>query len=439
MISDLTTRLRSGAARLSSSRFAHNVAAVGTGIAAAQVISLVFMPFLTRLYGPEAFGALAAFTAIINIITPLATLGYANAIVMPETEEGASAVARLSLLCAAFVAPLTMGFIFLFQAQLAVWTGLEATPSVLYLIPAALLVGALLSVANQAAVREGLFKAKAGSYVTSTLVNNIGKLAGGLLAPSGLLLIVFHLLGGALNYAMLLARVPRTGVFQVRSWFGLAGVRQAASEQRDFALYRMPQSIINAASVGLPVILLVRLFDSATAGQYSLTVLVLSAPVMLLGQSVEDVFYPKITRAIVNGSQDAGKLLRKATTVLSLLSVGLFGIVVLAGPILFSIIFGDEWRRAGEYVQWVAISSAGVLASRACVAAYPALKLQAYLLVQTVISLGLRVAALYIGFFYFKSDLAAIALVSLVGLAMTIALCAAAFIRVRSQRIATGS
>src|SRR5690606_35760077 len=117
-VTAMLVQLRQQARRLTSSRFVRNVAAVATGIAAAQAISLAFMPFLTRLYGPEAFGALAAFTAVVNIITPLATLGYANAIVMPDTEEGASAVARLSLLFAAIGAPVVLVFVFLFQLRL---------------------------------------------------------------------------------------------------------------------------------------------------------------------------------------------------------------------------------------------------------------------------------------------------------------------------------
>lgn len=433
MIAEITTRLRGGAARLSGSRFVRNVAAVATGIAAAQVISLLFMPFLTRLYGPEAFGALAAFTAVTNIITPLATLGYANAIVMPETEEGASAVARLSLLCAAIVAPVVLVFVLLFQSRLAVWTGLEATPNFLYLIPLGLLLGALLTVANQSAVREGLFKAKASSYVASTLLANIGKLAGGLLAPSGMLLIVFSLARSALNYSMLLARVPRTGVFQVRRWFGLAGVREAAREQRDFARYRMPQSILNAAALGLPVIMLASLFGSDAAGQYSLTVLVLGAPVMLLGQSVGEVFYPRITRAISGKDRSAGTLLTKATTALALLAIPTFGIMIVTGPLIFPVVFGPEWVRAGEYAQWVSLWLAGVLASRACVAAFPALKLQGFLLLQEVLSVSLRAAALYVGFAHFKSDMVAIALFSVAGVALTLSLCVAAFVRLGRQ------
>lgn len=420
----MLVQLRQQARRLTSSRFVRNVAAVATGIAAAQAISLAFMPFLTRLYGPEAFGALAAFTAVVNIITPLATLGYANAIVMPETEEGATAVARLSLICAALVAPLALVFVLLFQSRLAAWTGLEAAPGLLYLIPVSLLLGALLSVANQTAIREGLFKAKAGSHVASTFVMNIGKLAGGLLAPSGLVLIVISMVGKALNYSMLLARVPRSGAFQVRRWFGTAGIGRAASEQRDFALYRMPQSVINAASFGLPVILLTTLFGAAAAGQYSITLMVMSAPVMLIGQSVGEVFYPKVTRAIQSESPSASGLVWKATGVLLLVGIVPFGTVMLLGDQLFPLLFGADWERAGEYSQWVSIWMVLVLATRPALAAIPVLGMQGILLTYEVLLTGARVLALYAGF-RAGDDLTAVAffvLANVLGYLMLLAL-----------------
>lgn len=417
------------------SRFVRDVATVATGVAAGQVIALIFTPFLTRLYGPEAFGVQAAFIAVAGIITPISTLGFAGAIVMPSTEEGAAAVARLSLICAMVVAPLTLVFIYFFQTNLAKWTGLEESPDFLYLIPASLLLGALLSVANQMAIRVGVFRAKAGSYVFSTLLANIVRLIGGFLMPSGLLLIVISMFQSVLNYALLLVRVPKRGAFAVRRWLGTKGIRQAAREQQDFALYRMPQSMINAAALGLPVILLTNFFGAAAAGQYAMTVLVLGAPVMLLGDSVAEVFYPKVTRALEEDAAEAGKLLWRATYILSLLAIAPFGFIILTGSWVFPLFFGDEWVRAGQYSQWISIWLAGTLASRASVAAFPALRLQGYLLIQEVASVILRVSALYVGFTYFKSDLVAVALFSLVGFLLSVGLCVVAFIRAGSQQV----
>lgn len=395
------------------SKFVRNVLTVATGVAAAQAISLVFMPFLTRLYGPEAFGALAAFTAIINIITPLATLGYANAIVMPKTEEGANAVARLSLVSAAIVSPIVLIVIYAFQAQLASLAGLASEPNLVYLIPISLVLVALLSVANQVAVREGLFKAKSSSYVASTFIMNLGKLGAGYISATGVALIIFLIISKFINYSMLMARVPKVGAFDFRQWFGISGIRRAALDYKDFAIYRMPQSVIRAASMGLPVIMLTALFGASPAGQYSILLLILGAPVVLLGDSVGEVFYPKITRAIIDQIGNTFSLINKAVFTLLLVAAIPFGFIILFGETFLPWLLGAEWQLAGKFSPWVALWMIAMLVVRPAVAAMPALKIQSFLLVYEVIVTIVRIGALYIGYLN-KSEIISIALFSLV-------------------------
>ena len=402
--------------RLKSSNFIRDVAMVGGGIAAGQAIALAFMPFLTRLYGPESFGIAAAFAAIVKIITPISTMGYANAIVMPESDEDAAAVARLSVLCGLIIAPLSLILVHVGKPWLAVWTGMEKAPQMLYLIPLTLLIGAFLSVANQSAIRASLFKAKARAYVESKLFTDTSKLIGGLLAPSGLLLILLTIVGQFTNFLMQMLRVPRTGVLKISNWFGTDGVRNAAIEQRDFAIYRMPQSVLRAFSIGIPVLMLTALFGAGAAGQYSLVLLLLSAPVMLLGQSVGEVFYPKITRAISNRTGNAFILISKAALVLFLVGAIPFSFIALFGDVFLPWAFGNEWKVAGQYSQWVSLWMIAMLAVQPAVAAMPALKMQSTLLVYEVMITFGRVGALYIGNWN-NSDILAIALFSIINAA----------------------
>lgn len=413
--------------RLRASHFVRNVVMVGGGIAAAQTIAFAFMPFLTRLYGPEAFGIAAAFAAIVSIVTPIATMGYANAIVMPVADDDASAVVRLSLVCCAFIVVVSLIVIHLGKPWLARWVGMQNTPYMLYLVPVSLLISAFLSVAGQAAIRESLFKAKACAYVESTVLTNISKLVGGLVAPTGLVLIVLVLVGQMTNFVMQMWRVPRTGVLKPSNWFGFDGIRAAAVSQRDFAIYRMPQSILNAASMGLPIILLSSLFGASFAGQYSLSVLVLGAPSMLLGKAVGEVFYPKITRAITAQSPQAVTLLIKVTVVLLAVGIVPFGIVFFWGEYIFSIVFGAEWALAGRYSQWVSLWFLAALVSGASIAALPALHLQRFLLMREVIAVISRVAVLYVGFAVFQSDSVAIILFSIVGVVLSLSIVYVAF------------
>lgn len=411
----MSNSLRSRINYFSRSKFVRNVLAVATGVAAAQAISLAFMPFLTRLYGPEAFGALAAFTAIINIITPLATLGYANAIVMPKTDEEANAVARLSLVSAALVSPIVLISVYVFQLQLAKLTGLEHQPNLLYLIPISLLLLALLSVANQVAIREGLFKAKSSSYVASTFIMNLGKLGAGYISATGITLIIFLIISKLINYIILMARVPKVGAFNFRHWFGLNGIQKAALDNKDFPLYRLPQSMLNAASMGLPVILLTNFFSTSAAGQYAITTLLLGAPVMLLGNSVLEVFFPKITTIVRENPANAFRVLYKSTLLMSLIGLVPFGIITLWGDLILPWILGEAWGRAGEYSQWVALWMFSVLITRPAVASMPVLKLQGFLLVYEIIITVLRIGSISLGA-ALDGDLMAVALFSVINI-----------------------
>lgn len=74
------------------------MAVVATGTAGAQAITMGFAPIITRLYGPEAFGLLGTFSAILAVLTPMAALTYPIAIVLPKDHADAKGLAKLSTL-----------------------------------------------------------------------------------------------------------------------------------------------------------------------------------------------------------------------------------------------------------------------------------------------------------------------------------------------------
>ncbi len=383
--------------RLRNSSLARNSALVAKGIFGGQIITLAFTPMLTRLYEPEAFGVFAAFIALLNLITPLSSLGYANAIVMARTQDAALAVARLSLLCGILVAFLTTTFVFMFNSQLLSWIGIGTAPGLLYLAPASLLVMALISIANQLAIREGLYKDRAAANIGSTMLMNIGKLSGGFLAPSGLMLIIVSLLGSSLYCLMLFKRLARQDALKAKRWWETSDIRAVAREYRQFAFYRMPLGVIVAASVGLPIILLTKLFGSESAGQYSIIAVVLSGPALLIGQSVSEAFLPEITRMLHKDRARAAGMVWRATMAMCAIAAPLFGIIVLGGSAVFPFVMGPEWGKAGEFSSWVAIDLAGALISRPAIASIPALNKQGHWLIIQIVITALLVSAFYLG------------------------------------------
>src|SRR5699024_12287359 len=75
--------------------FVRNVVIMASGTAAAQAISLALTPIITRLYGPEAYGLMGVFMAIIQTIAPVAALTYPIAVVLPKRDEDAKGLMKL--------------------------------------------------------------------------------------------------------------------------------------------------------------------------------------------------------------------------------------------------------------------------------------------------------------------------------------------------------
>jgi O-antigen/teichoic acid export membrane protein len=140
----------------------------------------------------------------------------------------------------------------------------------------------------------------------------------------------------------------------------------------------------------------------------------LSVPAGLIGGSVMQVFYPRFNEAVQNGENLAGLML-KATIGMGIVGFAPFVIVVAFGPFLFDLVFGGEWRTAGEYAQWLALWLFFAFLNRPAVSAMPALRSQDALLMYEVISVILRTIALYIGFSVLKSDIGAMSVFSVIG------------------------
>ena len=409
------------AKRLTKSKFARSVALVASGTAAAQVITLVFTPIITRLYGPEAFGLLGAFNAILSITLPLAAFSYPIAIVLPKSDLDAKGLVRLSLKVGLLTSSITF-FIFLIAGQqLVTLLNMSAAAQLIWFIPIAMLLSVLLATANQWAVRKKLFKLKAKVAVSNALIQNLLKAGIGFFAPFAWVLIAVTTFGQALNAGLFyLGFKKERSSSQVELTEDKSrSQRELAKQHGDFAYFRTPQIVLNAVSQGLPVLMLTALFGPAVAGFYALGKMALAAPAQLLGQSVSTVFYPHFNEALLKGRPGA-PLLLKAT--LSLAGIGLlpFGLVVLFGPWLFAVVFGAEWRVAGEFASWMAVFSFVGFINRPSVAAIPVLRLQGFFLVYEIVSTLLRAGALYIAYVIFGTALSTVIAFSLIGVLLNL-------------------
>ncbi len=401
---------------LVKSKFVRNVALVASGTAGAQAITLAFSPIVTRIYGPEAFGLLGIFMATLGIVTPIAALAYPIAIVLPKSDDDAKGIAKLSFRIALVMSLFLSVTILLGGEQIAALLGIQAIAGFMLLIPLAMFFSALQQIMQQWLIRKNQFKVTARVAVSQSLILNCTKIGLGWFWPIGSVLIILATLGNAL-YAVQLW-------FGAKRWAGQDGgidkapqndvdLKTLAYRHRDFPLYRTPQVWVNAISQSLPVLILASFFGPATAGFFSLGKTALSAPALLIGNSVGNVFYPRIAEA-VNRGEDHIQLLNKATVVTFMVGLLPFTGIMLFGTYVFELVFGGEWHIAGQYAQWMALWVLVSLAARPLIATIPVVKMQGVFLVYEIVFLVLKTLTLWVASYLYEDALLAVALYSLV-------------------------
>lgn len=400
--------------KITKGSFFRNVAIVATGTAGAQAITMAFAPVITRLYGPEAFGMLGTFMAILGVLIPIAALTYPIAIVLPKSDADAKSLAKLSAILALVIAAITAVILLVAGGWIAEALSLGAIAGFLLLIPIAMVFSAYQQILTQWLIRKKQFKITARVAVIQALTINSAKAGVGWFHPVGAALIVIATIGHALHAALLWSGIRSRETAHPNQDESTGTIRELAKRHRDFPLYRAPQVALNGLSQSLPILMLASFFGPAAAGFYTLGRTVMGVPSTLIGQSVANVFYPRITEAAHSG-ENLQKLLVRATSAMAAAGVVPFGVVVAFGPWLFSFVFGAEWVVAGEYARWLALWMYFGFLNRPSVAAIATLGLQDFFLLYEVVSVALRAIAIYIGFVVFKDDVLAVALFSLSG------------------------
>ncbi|MCF3942619.1 lipopolysaccharide biosynthesis protein [Oceanobacillus alkalisoli] len=401
--------------KLIKSSFVRNVLIMLTGTAGAQVVAMALSPIITRLYGPEAFGVMGTFNSMISILIPIVALTYPIAIVLPKSAQDAKGLVRLSLIITVFFSFLSLLVLFFFQNQIVNIFNLDEIAPYLYLIPLVVIFSGLLQVSEQWLIRVKQFSISARVTFFQSIILNGSKVGIGLIYPVAAVLVVITAIGNGLKAMMLITLSKKNNQDTNKSINEKKKtLKELATEYYDFPLYRAPESFLSAITQGLPVLMLTAFFGPASAGFYSIGRTVLSIPVRFIGKSVGDVFYPRIAEA-ANNKENVTELIKKATLALSGVGIIPFGVVMLFGPFIFSLIFGSEWEIAGEYARWIALWSFTNFINRPSVRSLAVLNSQRFHLVYTVVMFIIRTVMLAIGFYLFSSDLVAVALFSISG------------------------
>lgn len=422
---------------ISQSKFIRNILLVVSGTAGAQAITFLFYPLITRLYDPESFGVLGTFTAITAVVMPIAALTYPIAIVLPKNDNNAKRIAKLSIYISLFISIVLSILIILFGKKAAEVFGIASISAFLILIPISMFFDALKQVIQQWLIRKKQFKVIARISVSQSLIVNACKAGGGLIYPSGVVLIVLTVLGNA--------------IFAIQLWLGSLkwsnkndafslkhiknnNFKKIAVIHRDFPFYRAPETVVYFFSESVVVIALAYFYNTTVVGSFTLARLAMMAPTGLLGKAVNDVFYPKAVELYSDKNRLRNLYIKSTLGILFVAGLP-FLLIIIAGPTIFEIVFGKEWFIAGEYARWVSIWMVFSLTARPAIALFPVLNVQRLFLLSQALFLILKATSLLVANELIGTALSLVALYSLASALSFIALIFLAYFSIQISRL----
>ena len=376
-----------------------NIAALGSGAVAAQLISAVGTIWTARLFAPEAFGLLALFTAASLFFLPIVSGRYENAVMLPESDSEAAAIAGVS--CGIALVS-SVGFsagALLFSERAATVLGLQSQHLPLLAVGASLnlLVWAVNQVAGYWCTRMKLFRHMAASRVLGAVSTTCVQLAlywSGV--HSGIALILGAIIGqvaatSQLVYIGVRGRDVRT--FWRGSW---ESKRRLLVEHRKFPLYSAPYSFVGGAGRQLTTVILQTFGGLHVVGLFFVAMRTVYLPVSLIAGSIRPAFYQlccSTETTTESTSRTANRIIRSLTTV---------GAPVLIffccnATRVFRLLLGTKWEAAGAYASMLAIVAFITITISWLDRIFDATGKQHVALIWETIHTALTLASLYIG------------------------------------------
>lgn len=330
--------------RLAGSESVAGAARLASGTAAGQIILVASSPILTRLYSPGDFGSLATFTALVGLVIIISSAGYHLAIMLPDTKSEATTLVGLALVLVvmtsvvtAVVAVLLLAF-GVFADSLGAW---------ILLWPLAVFMGGSAQVLSAHAIRYGGFGLVAGANLLKAAVTAATQIAMGVLGVGK-----GGLIGGSfLGFSSANVRLARPVIRDLKeSRPTRAQIRAAARKYSQFPKHTMPATLVNAGFLSGTPLVVGWLFGTVTLGFWSLANTFVYVPSTLVGQAVGQAYYRKAV-AVRHSVAQAKRLFDRTALALAGVSIVPFTVVALLAPFLFALVFGEEWRIAGQYAQ----------------------------------------------------------------------------------------
>lgn len=328
------------------------VAKLGIGTCVASAFQIAATPVVAMLYSPNAFGASAAWLSLSSIIGSIAPLRLDTAITLPKEESIANRLFCVSVFFTLINCLFFGGVIILLWliSMPGPWLNLGKYT---FLIPLGAVGISLSAIMFQWLARMQAVQHLIRFRIITNLATSGLQIIFGVFG-SGLMLIFSDILGRFVGIGS-----QRTSIKNIFNHGFSKNIRNELIEifhsYKSHALWLTPSALVDTLGQQIPTLLIIAWYGESVGGKFSFTQRLLSLPLMLIGQSVSQLFYPNMVNSYRICTKHSLKLFITMSSGLLLISVALVAVVFSLEEQWIIAVIGEKWTGLGSFLRPLSI------------------------------------------------------------------------------------
>jgi O-antigen/teichoic acid export membrane protein len=337
-----------GLSFISSDPLLKGIIILGSGTVISQVLSILFVPILTRIYPPEVYGTLAVFTSLLTILLVGSSFKYELTIPIAENDEDAETLLLLSLLIACILSVILFVVLTIWGNFLAVLFHFEFMMSYYWLFCVGFFGIALYQILTYWTLRTKDYARISQTRVAQSISGSVSKIILGLLSLGSFGLIFGEIIGRLVGISTL-GKTILPKIWRSARTINFTAVRTLAVRYKRFPTYSLPAGFISETILQVPTLFLSSTFGFQIVGLYILSYSMLELPVSLISNSIVQAFFGESSALLRNKSDKLLSLYQETTKKLFLFGAPIIFLGAVISPVVFPIVFGSAWNDAGLF------------------------------------------------------------------------------------------
>jgi len=334
--------------RISEDPLLKGIVIIGSGSAIAQILGIIFVPILTRIYPPAIFGTLAVFTSLLSILIVVSALKYDYAIPVPEKDDDAEYILILSFFIVCTLTIILFLILIVAGDFLAGIFHFEFIAPYYWLFCVGFFGISIYQILTFWALRSKDYFTITQTRIAQSISGSVSKIILGTLSFGSFGLICGEIIGRMVGIGTL-GRTILPKIWQSIHNLDISRMRSLAIRFKKFPEFSMPAGFINEISLQAPTLLLASMFGFEIAGLYSLSYTMLVLPVSLISNSIMQVYFGEISELFRQKSDKILTVYLETTKKLFMFGAPIILIGAVIFPIFFPLIFGSAWKDAGMF------------------------------------------------------------------------------------------